>query len=174
MKNQFQKQYYQAIIETPLGAMVAIANDTALCLLEFFDRKNIERQIKGVGITKMCDRKSAPIESIQTELELYFSGKLKKFKTPVCFMGTDFQQQVWQALQNIPFGETQAYLDIAQTIKKPTAFRAVANANAANRLAIIVPCHRVINHNGALGGYAGGLNRKIELLKYEGVYNEAF
>lgn len=84
-------------------------------------------------------------------------------------IGTDFQKQVWQALQQIPFGQTCAYMDIARALGKPTAYRAVANANGANRLAIIIPCHRVINANGQLGGYASGLTRKAWLLKQEHV-----
>jgi AraC family transcriptional regulator of adaptative response/methylated-DNA-[protein]-cysteine methyltransferase len=168
------KQYYQATLETPLGPMVAIADDSALYLLEFFDQKYIARQMNTMNLSQIHPEQSTPIASIQKELGLYFSGQLKKFKTPLCFVGSDFQKQVWKALQTIPFGKTQSYLEMSLKIGKPTAFRAVANANAANRLAIIVPCHRVINHNGKLGGYAGGLNRKIELLKYEGVYNEAF
>jgi AraC family transcriptional regulator of adaptative response/methylated-DNA-[protein]-cysteine methyltransferase len=167
------KQYYQAILDTKLGPMLAIADENALCLLEFFDRKNIERQVNSMCITQICDKRSAPIDLIEKELELYFLGKLTQFNTPICFIGTDFQQKIWRELQKIPFGETRSYLDIANKIGKPTAFRAVANANAANRLAIVVPCHRVINSNGELGGYAGGLDRKMFLINHEETYNES-
>lgn len=174
MNTKSQKQYYQATLETALGPMVAIADETTLCLLEFFDRKKLEQQVRGMNITAIRNGRVAPIESIEKELALYFSGQLIQFKTPLRFIGSDFQQQVWQQLQKISHGQTQSYLDIATKIGRATAFRAVANANAANRLAIIVPCHRVINHNGGLGGYAGGLVRKTWLINHEknGVKNE--
>ena len=96
---------------------------------------------------------------------LYFDGKLTEFKTPLFFLGSPFQQQVWETLQKIPSGETRSYLEIAKAIEKPLACRAVARANGANQLAIVVPCHRVINTNGDWGGYGGGLARKKWLKK---------
>ncbi|MGA2654747.1 MAG: methylated-DNA--[protein]-cysteine S-methyltransferase [Gammaproteobacteria bacterium] len=154
------KQYYQATIETPMGPMVAVADEYYLYRLDFADKYKIQNTIA---------KKVAPLESIEQELASYFSGLLKQFTTPLKPQGTDFQQQVWRALQTIPFGETWSYLQLAQAVNKPTAYRAVANANGKNPLSIIIPCHRVINHNGQLGGYAGGLNRKIALLKHEGI-----
>ena len=86
---------------------------------------------------------------------------------PTAWLGTPFQHTVWHALQTIPSGETRSYADIAKAIGQPSAYRAVARANGANQLALIVPCHRVINHNGGLGGYGGGLPRKGWLLEHE-------
>ncbi len=140
-----------------------------LCLLEFLDRKNIERQLRLDNSGPIIQGRCLLIDKIEKELDLYFSGQLKIFNTPLKMIGTDFQKQVWQALQQIPFGQTCAYMDIARALGKPTAYRAVANANGANRLAIIIPCHRVINANGQLGGYASGLTRKAWLLKQEHV-----
>ena len=107
------------------------------------------------------------IKSIEKELKQYFSSKLLEFKTPVHLIGSEFQKSVWQALQKIQIGKTCSYADQAKAIGKPTAFRAVANANGMNPLGIIIPCHRVINTNGELGGYGGGLARKEWLLKHE-------
>lgn len=159
-----------AWIDTPLGPMVTIADDEGLYLLEFVDRRGLEREVE-----RLRQRKSAAIipgentiiKSIEQELKQYFSGKLTEFKTPVHLIGSEFQKSVWRALQKIPMGKTCSYADQAKAIGKPTAFRAVANANGMNPLGIIIPCHRVINTNGDLGGYGGGLARKERLLKHE-------
>jgi AraC family transcriptional regulator of adaptative response/methylated-DNA-[protein]-cysteine methyltransferase len=100
-------------------------------------------------------------------LDNYFAGKLKQFKTPIFWSGSVFQKIVWDALVRIPYGETRSYADVAASLGKPSAFRAVANANGANPLAIVVPCHRVINTDGGLGGYGGGLARKKWLIDHE-------
>ena len=157
-------------LDTTLGPMIAIASDTALYLLEFVDRRGLEREIKRLrDKTKstIIPGKTDLIISIEKELALYFDGKLSHFKTPLSLLGSPFQRQVWNELLKIPPGETRSYLDIATTIGKPTACRAVALANGANQLAIIIPCHRVINANGALGGYAGGISRKEWLINLE-------
>jgi AraC family transcriptional regulator of adaptative response/methylated-DNA-[protein]-cysteine methyltransferase len=157
-------------LETPLGPMVAIGDETALYLLEFPDQKHAERAKKHLqektnstiqpGLTE-------PIRKIKEELAQYFEGKLREFKTPLFSLGSPFQKKVWEELKKIPYGETRSYGETAANIKKPTAFRAVANANGANRFAIVIPCHRVINTNGGLGGYGGGLDRKTWLLEHE-------
>jgi AraC family transcriptional regulator of adaptative response/methylated-DNA-[protein]-cysteine methyltransferase len=98
---------------------------------------------------------------------VYFDGNLTEFKTPLFFLGSSFQKQVWEALRKIPFGQTRSYAEMATFIGKPSAFRAVANANGANQLAIVVPCHRVINTNGDLAGYGGGIARKKWLIHHE-------
>jgi len=158
-----------ASFDSPLGPMIAIADDKGLYLLEFDERRGLTRElenlrkVKGDIISGMND----PILFIQNELKRYFSGKLTEFKTPFHILGTPFQQQVWNALIQIPYGETKSYLEQAKVIKKPTAFRAVANANGRNQLAILIPCHRIINSNGNLGGYGGGLHRKQWLLDHE-------
>ena len=108
-----------------------------------------------------------PLQLIENELKKYFDGKLTQFKTPLHLLGSPFQNKVWNALLKIPHGETRSYLDIAKSIKKPTAFRAVALANGANKMSIVIPCHRVINNNGNLGGYSGGISRKEWLINHE-------
>ena len=157
-------------IETPMGRMIAIADDHALYLLEFTNRKNMRRQFERLrriqnravlpGRTKITDQ-------IETELDAYFAGTLSNFSTPLATSGTNFQRQTWAALQTIPHGETRSYAQLAEMIGNPTAVRAVASANANNGLALIIPCHRVIAKDGGLGGYAGGLTRKRQLLDLE-------
>lgn len=157
-------------LDTRLGPMIAIGDEESLYLLEFVDRRGLEREVERLrqrtksailpGITET-------IRSIETELNQYFEGKLKVFKTPLYPLGSPFQKRVWEELQRIPYGETRSYAQLATTIEKPSAFRAVANANGANQFAIVIPCHRVINSNGDLGGYGGGLPRKKWLINHE-------
>jgi AraC family transcriptional regulator, regulatory protein of adaptative response / methylated-DNA-[protein]-cysteine methyltransferase len=164
-------------LDTQLGPMLAIADDQALYFLAFAGNHDLERKIEQLeqktkssiipGSTKL-------INTIEKELSDYFNGTLKEFKTPLALLGSPFQKNVWQALQKIPFGKTQSYLNVARSLGKPTAFRAVAQANGANQIAIVIPCHRVINANGALGGYASGLMRKEWLLKHETACANAF
>lgn len=159
-----------AWLDTKLGPMIAIADDAGLYLLEFVDRRGLEREV--LRLRKKLKVAIVPgeteiIKSIEAEITRYFVGNHFIFKTPLHFIGSPFQKKVWDELQKIPPGETRSYLNIAKKLKKPTAFRAVANANGANQLAIIVPCHRVINTNGELGGYAGGVARKQWLLEHE-------
>lgn len=157
-------------LDSPLGPMLAIANDRALYLLEFVDGRGVAREVENLRLKTKADIVSGNVEalsSIKKELKAYFAGNLKTFKTPVKFLGTPFQQLVWSALMRIPHAETRSYAEQATAIKKPTAYRAVANANGANQLAIIVPCHRIINTSGALGGYGGGIKRKKWLLDHE-------
>lgn len=156
--------------DTPLGPMLAIADERELYVLEFFERRGLQREIERLCLKNKCaivSGKTDPITSIESELTAYFSGKLQIFKTPLHLMGTPFQKKVWTELMTIPYGETRSYLEQAKAIKKETAYRAVANANGANQLAIIIPCHRIINNNGNLGGYGGGIARKQWLLDHE-------
>lgn len=164
-----------AWLKTPLGPMLAIANNKAIYLLEFEGRRGLERELeklKKKTRATIVSGKTKPIESIEKELKIYFKqGDFKKtnfqFKTPFCLLGTPFQKKVWQTLMKIPFGQTWSYSDLAKALGKPTAFRAVANANGANQIAIVIPCHRVINANGGIGGYGGGISRKRGLLALE-------
>lgn len=157
-------------LDTPLGPMLAIADEHALYLLEFVDRRGLEREVERLrqktksAIIPGC---TTPIRAIEKELHQYFEGKITEFKTPTLLLGSPFQKQVWEELKKIPSGETRSYSDIAAALGRPSAFRAVAQANGANQLAIIIPCHRVINANGELGGYGGGLIRKKWLLNHE-------
>lgn len=157
-------------LDTPVGPMIAIADEKALYLLEFVDRRGLEREIERLRQrtkSAIIPGTTPPIESIEKELQLYFDGQLMAFKTPLHLLGSPFQKQVWAALCQIPHGETWSYADLAAAIGKPTACRAVANANGANQIAIVIPCHRVINSNGELGGYGGGVARKKWLLEIE-------
>ena len=112
--------------------------------------------------------RSQLVDMLEREVRDYFAGVLLNFKTPFRFFGTPFQKRVWQELQQIPYGQTRSYAEIATAIGKPSAFRAVALANSANMICVIVPCHRVIQSTGALGGYASGMERKQWLLNHEG------
>ena len=157
-------------MDTPLGPMLVVANDEALYLIEFVDRRGLEKEIERLRKkTKLpiIPGKPNPAKQIEVELEKYFSGKIQEFKTPLFLIGSPFQKRVWEELQKIPRGETKSYAEIATAIGKPSAFRAVALANGANPFAIVIPCHRVINSNGNLGGYGGGIHRKEWLLKHE-------
>lgn len=170
MKSENQFILYASSIDTVLGSMIAIGSESALYLLEFVDRRGLDREIERLKQkTKavILQGKTVPIASIAQELAEYFDGKLKYFKTPIFLLGSPFQQRVWNELNKIPVGDTRSYWDIANSIEQPTACRAVARANGTNQLAIRIPCHRVINKNGQLGGYAGGVTRKEWLLNLE-------
>lgn len=159
-----------ALFDTQLGSMLAIADDTSLYLLEFCERKKLKQEIQRLQHktkTLIVLGSTKPLRSIESELQSYFNGTLKQFNSPLFLMGTPFQQSVWQQLLKIPAGETRSYAELARTLNKPTAHRAVAQANATNQLAIIIPCHRVIYTDGSLGGYAANVTRKKWLLVHE-------
>lgn len=163
-------QLLSSTFNTILGDMLAIADDQGLYLLEFTDKKllNYEVQkLEQVLHTKIIKGNNLHLTSIEKEIQEYFAGKLSEFSTKLHLLGTDFQKSVWQQLLKIPYGETESYLMQAKAIGKAKSFRAVANTNGRNRLAIIIPCHRVINSNGKLGGYAGGVSRKSWLIEHE-------
>lgn len=157
-------------LDTPLGPMLAIADEAALHLLEFVDRRGLEREIERLRLAAravIVPGESIIFEQIGQELADYFGGTLNKFATPRKLYGTPFQRLVWAELEQIPLGETISYQELAIRIGNPLAVRAVARANGANQLALVIPCHRVIRANGDLGGYAGGLARKATLLETE-------
>lgn len=157
-------------LDTRLGPMIAISDEDALYLLEFVDCRGLEREVERLQQktkSAIIPGETRPISSIQKELDLYFEGKLKQFSTKLFLLGTPFQKRVWEALKKIPYGETRSYLEIAKVIGKASACRAVAQANGANQIAIVVPCHRVINANGDIGGYGGGIARKQWLIDLE-------
>jgi AraC family transcriptional regulator of adaptative response/methylated-DNA-[protein]-cysteine methyltransferase len=157
-------------VATPLGAMLAIANDDGLCLLEFADRPMLATQLK-----RISQRFGAPIiggshallDQVERELAEYFAGERREFTVPLRIQGTDFQQAAWGALRAIPYGTTLSYGEQAHRIKRPDAQRAIGRANGDNCLAIIIPCHRVVRADGTLCGYGGGLWRKQRLLELE-------
>lgn len=157
-------------LDTKLGPMIAISDNEGLYLLEFVDRRSLEKKIERLRLKKkaaIVPGETVHIAMIKQELDLYFSGKLKAFKTPIYLIGSDFQKKAWNALIQIPYGQTRSYLQQAKAIGNELAFRAVANANGANQLAIVIPCHRIINSNGDLGGYGGGKTRKQWLIDHE-------
>lgn len=158
-------------IESPLGKIMVMASDKELYFLEFMESRGFERRRerfkKKIGAT-VEKGSNAIVTSITNELNQYFEGKLKEFKTPLMQLGTFFQKQVWNRLSQTTWGETLSYSDLALAVGNPLACRAVANANGANHIAIVVPCHRIIQANGTLGGYGGGLDRKRWLLDLEG------
>ncbi len=164
------QQLHTTTFDTPLGPMTAVADEKALYLLEFGDDAQMESALQQLqqNIPGPIVQGETPITlSIKNELQAYFAGHSTTFTTPLHLLGTPFQCGVWRALQAIPHGTTCSYTELAQAVQHPTAYRAVANANGANRLAIVIPCHRVINSNGQLGGYAGGIARKEWLLQHE-------
>ena len=155
-------------LATPLGPMLAIADDDALLLLEFEGRRGLERELERMRAGhEIREGRTAPIDQIERELNDYFAGTSSTFATPYRLDGTDFQLGVWRQLLRIPPGKTISYLELARAVGNPKGFRAVAQANGANRLAVVVPCHRVVNTGGGLGGYGGGLARKRWLLDHE-------
>jgi AraC family transcriptional regulator, regulatory protein of adaptative response / methylated-DNA-[protein]-cysteine methyltransferase len=160
-----------AWIESPLGPLVAAAVDGGICLLEFSQRRMLEAQAEALRSRFRLPAvpSSHPhLELLKLELDEYFAGKRRDFDLPIAEPGTPFQERVWAALREIPYGETRSYAELAEALNEPAAVRAVAQANGRNRIAILVPCHRVIGSDGALGGYGGGIWRKQRLLELEG------
>ncbi|WP_029696158.1 methylated-DNA--[protein]-cysteine S-methyltransferase [Comamonas badia] len=156
---------------TPLGEMTALLSPKGLCLLEFTERtKGLAREIAQVEAARggpPVPGENAFTRQLGKELAQYFAGKRNQFDIPLDLVGTAFQQTVWRALLTIPHGQTRSYGEQARQIGKPTATRAVAAANGANKIALIVPCHRVIGSDGSLTGYGGGVPRKEWLLTLE-------
>jgi AraC family transcriptional regulator, regulatory protein of adaptative response / methylated-DNA-[protein]-cysteine methyltransferase len=159
-----------AWIESPVGPLVAAANSHGICLLEFTDRRMLDAQFHALRRHFRCPILPGDNEHLQLlkkELRAYFAGELRDFTVQVVFPGSVFQVKVWNELRKIPYGVTVSYEDIACRIGTPAAVRAVGHANGLNRIAIVIPCHRVVNKNGELGGYGGGLWRKKALLELE-------
>lgn len=161
-------------LDTPLGIMVAGATEEGLCLLEFSDRRMLPTEYK--DLTKLLsatiiEGENEHHETIRIQLAEYFEGKRKEFDVPLVTPGTTFQQAVWKELQNIGYGSTRSYKEQADALNCQGALRAVASANGMNRIAIVIPCHRVIGSDGSLTGYGGGLRRKKWLLDHEKKYS---
>ena len=155
---------------TPLGDMLALASPAGLCLLEFMNgTARLDHELAQVEAAHgpPTESASATLDQLQAELAQYFTRQRQRFDVPLDWIGTPFQISVWRALLTIPYGATWSYARQAQSIHQPTATRAVAAANGQNKIAIVVPCHRVIGSNGALTGYGGGLPRKRWLLDLE-------
>lgn len=155
---------------SPFGELVLASYADKLCLCDWFDspcyernKRRIERYLK----TSFKAETSSVLEDAKRQLDEYFAGNRKAFTIPLHLVGTDFQQQVWNELLNIPYGATTSYKEIAQSIGKPKAVRAVAGAIGANGISILIPCHRIIGSDNSLTGYAGGLKAKKMLLQIE-------
>ena len=157
-------------LRTPLGPLVAGATAEGVCLLEFTDRRMLETQfatVRRLFSGSIIPGSNRHLNLLERELATYFSGALRNFSVPLVYPGTPFQRRVWEQLLTIPYGETRSYEQLATAIGKPEAVRAVGHANGLNRISILIPCHRVINKDGKLGGYGGGLRRKQYLLELE-------
>ena len=157
-------------IETPLGTMLALADDHGLRLLEFADRRALEREIAMVRRRLKCvvvPGTNATLEATRAQLAEYFAGTRRDFALPLAPVGSDFQRRVWAELLKIPHGATRSYLEMAKRLGVPKAPRAIGRANGSNCLALVIPCHRVIRADGELCGYGGGIWRKQRLLELE-------
>ena len=173
---KFNKMFHAKKIQTPLGEMLAIKSQKGLCVLAFFDGKSIEKQLKEIEkLGEIVENKHDEVLlNLEKELDAYFEGNLNEFSIPLDLIGTDFQIKVWNELIKIPFGKTRSYKEQSMALGNLLAIRAVANANAKNKIAIVVPCHRVIGTNGSLTGYAGGNKRKKFLLELESTQLNVF
>ena len=157
-------------IDTPLGAMICVTDADRLHLLEFAERPELPAEMRRLAKsakTRIAPGRNALADLTETQLAAYFAGQSCAFDLPLALSGTDFQRLVWRELIRIPAGQTVSYSELAARIGRPDAVRAVAAANGANRLAVIVPCHRVLGADGSLTGYAGGLWRKKALIDHE-------
>jgi AraC family transcriptional regulator of adaptative response/methylated-DNA-[protein]-cysteine methyltransferase len=160
-----------SFLKSPLGDMIGGATEKGVCFLEWTDRGGIEKIIKQVEKRYKCPavetKGNIYLVRLQKELEEYFSGKRQYFDVAIDVTGTVFERLIWSHLMKIPYGRTVSYMQIAKAIDKPGAVRAVGRANGANYLAILIPCHRVIEASGGLGGYGGKIWRKKHLLALE-------
>lgn len=155
---------------TPIGPMFVCATGRGVCLLEFVDRRMLETEFSDLQRllkARIMTGENAHTRQAEKEIGEYFAGQRRQFSLALDLPGSDFQQRVWQGLQSVPYGETTHYQALAEAIDKPTAVRAVAAANGANRVAIVIPCHRIIGKDGAMTGYGGGIARKAWLIAHE-------
>jgi AraC family transcriptional regulator of adaptative response/methylated-DNA-[protein]-cysteine methyltransferase len=161
-------------IQTPIGKMTAAATGDGVCLLAYGGRRDAAAELEELSKllnTKVGSGWNIRLWTLRKQLREYFRGKRKAFTLPLVTPGTEFQQAVWKELQKVPYGSTISYLDQAEHLNNPKAVRAVAGANGSNRIAIIIPCHRVIGSDGSLIGYGGGLEKKKWLIDHERKYS---
>lgn len=150
--------------------MFVCATERGICLLEFTDRRMLEtefRDIQRLLNTRIVTGENSHTRQTVQEVSEYFNGTRQQFDLSLDAPGNDFQQSVWQALRAVPYGQTSHYQDISLVLNKPDSVRAVAAANGANRIAIVIPCHRIISKNGDITGYGGGVSRKKWLIEHE-------
>jgi len=156
--------------KSPVGDLLLGSCEGKLCLLDFKYRRmrtTIDKRLRKGLNSEYVEESSEVIEQTIEQLEEYFAGERKVFDIPLHTIGTDFQKSVWQGLMQIPYGTTASYLELSKRIGNEKAVRAVASANGANAIGILIPCHRIIGSNGDLVGYAGGLPAKKKLLELE-------
>ena len=168
------KDLYQSNYISPLGEMLVMAVDEGICLLEFVHRIHFDKQVAKVHSYfkgSVTTEEHPHIIQLKKELDLYFSKQLKIFSIPLFLIGTVFQIKVYHSLLNINYGTTSTYKQQSLLLGDLKAIRAVATANGSNKMAIIVPCHRIIGSNNDLVGYAAGIGRKRTLLELEGVFD---
>jgi AraC family transcriptional regulator of adaptative response/methylated-DNA-[protein]-cysteine methyltransferase len=169
-RSQAMEPIVTAWTESPLGPLLLGATEGGICLVEFTDRRALETQMK--TLVERFGRPLVPgmnphLARLRGELGEYFAGRRRQFSVSLVYPGSPFQRAIWDKLLAIPYGETRSYEDLARAVRKPGGSRAVGQANGANRIAIVIPCHRVVNKGGALGGYGGGRWRKEWLLALE-------
>lgn len=173
-------QMFARWLDTPLGAMLAVADDEGVRLLEFADRRGLPRELEVMRARWRCAISPAPapapgngngklgvLDQLADELERYFAGRLTRFRTPIAPFGSAFQLKVWERLRAIPHGETCSYAQVARDVGCSRGSRAIGRANGTNRIAILIPCHRVVRCDGNLSGYGGGVWRKKWLIEHE-------
>ncbi len=166
MQNEIKIEYFK----TPYGELILGDYDDELCLCDWRYRKmrdSIDERIRKHLKGRFIEKESSLLNKAKIQLDQYFDGKRTEFDLTLLLIGTDFQKKVWNALQKIPYGQTLTYLKLSADLGDKKAIRAVASANGANALAIIIPCHRIIGNDGSMVGYAGGLDIKKKLLKLE-------
>jgi AraC family transcriptional regulator of adaptative response/methylated-DNA-[protein]-cysteine methyltransferase len=164
------KKILVAMLPTPIGEMLVLETSRGICLLEFTDWYGLDKEIQNILKKvkgKLIEGGSNFFALLSEEMRAYFQDGTYPFSVPLDIQGTDFQMRLWNALIEIPVGQTRTYSQMAETIGKPKAIRAVGNANSKNPIAIVIPCHRLIGANGSLTGYGGGLWRKDWLLQLE-------
>lgn len=164
--NHINIKYY----DSPVGEILIGSYEGKLCLSDWRYRKmrtNIDKRIQKSLHAEYVEESSDIIEETIIQLEEYFTHKRKIFDIPLLMLGTDFQKSVWEGLISIPYAKTASYLELAKNIGNEKAVRAVATANGANAISILIPCHRIIGSDGSLTGYAGGLDVKRKLLELE-------
>jgi methylated-DNA-[protein]-cysteine S-methyltransferase len=162
MEHSMTNQNQYTIMKTPIGSLLIAENSSGVAAIIFNG--------DSYSIPESWHRVNNLSSEVMMQLQQYFNGERYEFDLPLAPEGTPFQLDVWRALEKIPYGETVSYLDLAKKIGKPAAVRAVGAANGANPLPIVIPCHRVIGHNGKLIGYGGGLEKKQYLLSMESLY----
>ncbi len=164
--NQINIQYYK----TKIGELILGSFEGQLCMIDYRYRRmrtTVDNRLKKGLDAELVEKDNEVLIETRKQIDEYLNGERKEFNIPILMVGSDFQKTVWEALMKVQYGETASYLDLAKRINNEKAVRAVASANGANSIGLIIPCHRIIESNGGLGGYGGGLPVKKKLLKLE-------